>query len=80
MGAGNVAMDCARCATRLGMKATIVYRRRLQDSPARKEEVDHAVEEGVEFATLHGPKEIVANCEGTGIKGLRCCVNQCENG
>lgn len=73
-------MDCARCATRLGAQVTVVYRRRLQDSPARQEEVEHAEEEGVHFATLNTPLEIVANCEANGIKGLRTQVNIFENG
>ena len=80
VGAGNVAMDCARCAKRLGADVTIVYRRRLQDSPARKEEVEHAKEEGINFATLNAPLEIVPNCENTGIKGMRTQVNIFEDG
>jgi glutamate synthase (NADPH/NADH) small chain len=73
-------MDCARCARRLGADVVVVYRRRLQDSPARKEEVDHAEEEGIHFATLNTPLEIVANCENTGIKGLRSQINMFIDG
>ena len=80
IGAGNVAMDCARCARRLGAEVVVVYRRRLQDSPARHEEVEHAQEEGINFATLNTPLEIVANCEQNGIKGLRTQINMFVDG
>ena len=59
-GGGNVAMDAARTALRLGAeKVTIVYRRSLEELPARKEEVEHAMEEGVEFLFLCAPVEIL---------------------
>ena len=59
VGGGNVAMDAARCALRLGAeKVTIVYRRSLEELPARKEEVEHAMEEGIEFALLCNPVKI----------------------
>ena len=53
VGGGNVAMDAARCAKRLGAENVyIVYRRSMNELPARKEEVEHAVEEGIIFKTL----------------------------
>ena len=60
VGGGNVAMDAARTALRLGAeKVYIVYRRSMEELPARKEEVEHAVEEGVEFRLLNNPVEIL---------------------
>lgn len=79
IGAGNVAMDCARCVCRMGVKACIMYRRRIQDSPALVREIAHAREEGTEFLTLCTPVEIVGNESCTGIKGVRGQVNEVEN-
>lgn len=60
VGGGNVAMDAARTALRLGAdKVSIVYRRSLEELPARKEEVEHAMEEGIEFLLLHNPVELL---------------------
>ena len=60
VGGGNVAMDAARSALRLGAeKVYIVYRRSMEELPARKEEVEHAVEEGIEFMLLNNPVEIL---------------------
>ncbi|MBO5937981.1 MAG: NADPH-dependent glutamate synthase [Clostridia bacterium] len=60
VGGGNVAMDAARTALRLGAeKVYIVYRRSLEELPARREEVEHAMEEGIEFLLLHNPVEIL---------------------
>ena len=60
VGGGNVAMDAARTALRLGAeKVYIVYRRSLDELPARKEEVEHAMEEGIEFKLLNNPVEIL---------------------
>ena len=60
VGGGNVAMDAARTALRLGAeKVYIVYRRSMEELPARKEEVEHAMEEGIEFLLLHNPLEIL---------------------
>ncbi|MBQ9328732.1 MAG: NADPH-dependent glutamate synthase [Solobacterium sp.] len=60
VGGGNVAMDAARTALRLGAeKVYIVYRRSMEELPARKEEVEHAQEEGIEFLLLHNPTEIL---------------------
>ena len=60
VGGGNVAMDAARTALRMGAeKVYIVYRRSLEELPARKEEVEHAMEEGIEFRLLNNPKKII---------------------
>lgn len=62
VGGGNVAMDAARTALRLGAeKVYIVYRRSLEELPARKEEVEHAMEEGIEFLLLNNPVEILGH-------------------
>ena len=59
VGGGNVAMDAARTALRLGSKVSIVYRRSMEELPARREEVEHAMEEGIEFLVLNNPVEIL---------------------
>lgn len=60
VGGGNVAMDAARTALRLGAeKVYIIYRRSMEELPARKEEVEHAIEEGIEFKLLNNPVEIL---------------------
>ena len=72
VGGGNVAMDAARCALRLGAeKVYIVYRRGMEELPARKEEVEHAEEEGIIFKTLTNPTEIVGDATGT-VCGMKC--------
>ena len=71
VGGGNVAMDAARCAKRLGAEVSIVYRRGMEELPARKEEVEHAGEEGILFRTLCNPVEILAN-ENDDVTGIRC--------
>ncbi len=70
VGGGNVAMDAARCARRLGAEVTVVYRRGMEELPARKEEVEHALEEGIRFMTLCSPVEILT--EGDATAGVRC--------
>ncbi len=70
IGGGNVAMDAARCARRLGAEVTVVYRRGMEELPARKEEVEHALEEGIEFRTLCSPVAILT--EGEVTSGIRC--------
>ena len=55
VGGGNVAMDAARCSKRLGADVYVVYRRGMEELPARHEEVEHAIEEGVIFKTLNNP-------------------------
>ena len=72
VGGGNVAMDAARCAKRLGAENVyIVYRRGMQELPARKEEVEHAMEEGIIFKTLTNPVEVLGNEDGE-VCGMRC--------
>ncbi len=74
IGGGNVAMDAARCAKRLGAgKVYIVYRRSEAEMPARLEEVHHAKEEGIEFRLLEAPVEILGDERGnvTGMKDVR---------
>ena len=81
VGGGNVAMDAARTALRLGAeKVYIVYRRSMEELPARKEEVEHAMEEGIEFRLLTNPTEILGyfNCDDRlderngSVIGIRC--------
>ncbi len=72
VGGGNVAMDAARCALRLGAeKVSIVYRRGEEELPARKEEIEHAKEEGVNFSLLCNPIEFVGDENGKVI-GAKC--------
>jgi glutamate synthase (NADPH/NADH) small chain len=72
LGGGNVAMDSARTAIRLGAeKVTIVYRRALEQMPARAAEVHHAKEEKIEFKMLSNPVEIYGNDEGW-VTGMKC--------
>ena len=71
VGGGNVAMDAARCAKRLGAEVSIVYRRGMEELPARKEEVEHAEEEGIIFRTLCNPVGILAN-ENDDVTAIRC--------
>lgn len=71
VGGGNVAMDAARTALRLGAEVHIVYRRSESELPARVEEVHHAKEEGVIFDLLTNPVEIVANEKGW-VSGMKC--------
>ncbi|MBQ7108510.1 MAG: NADPH-dependent glutamate synthase [Clostridia bacterium] len=71
VGGGNVAMDAARCAKRLGAdEVYIVYRRSMNELPARVEEVEHAEEEGIIFKTLVNPTEIIGDENGY-VKGLK---------
>ena len=71
VGAGNVAMDSARTAVRMGANVKLVYRRGREEMPARKEEINHAEEEGVEFLLLANPVEIVGDEQGNVCK-VRC--------
>lgn len=81
VGGGNVAMDAARTALRLGAeKVYIVYRRSLEELPARKEEVEHAMEEGIDFRLLNNPVEILGyqnpddprDPKNGFVRGMRC--------
>ena len=71
VGGGNVAMDAARTAKRLGAETTVIYRRGEEELPARREEVVHAKEEGVNFEFLINPVEIIADENGW-VKGVKC--------
>ena len=72
VGGGNVAMDAARCALRMGAETVyIVYRRGMSELPARAEEVEHAQEEGIVFKTLTNPVEILGDEQGA-VRGIRC--------
>ena len=71
VGGGNVAMDAARCARRLGAEVHIVYRRSLEELPARKEEVEHAMEEGIIFDLLCNPVAVLGNEDGW-VTGVEC--------
>lgn len=70
VGAGNVAMDAARTALRLGNEVTLVYRRSRAEMPARAEEIEHAEQEGVKFDLLVNPVEILGDENGN-VKGAR---------
>ena len=83
IGGGNVAMDAARTALRLGAEVHVVYRRSMEELPARREEVEHAMEEGVKFDLLRNPVEILGyedpddrrnpkNGFVTGLKVIKC--------
>lgn len=71
VGGGNVAMDAARSAKRLGAEVHIVYRRSLEELPARKEEVEHAMEEGIIFDLLCNPVKVLGDDSGW-INGMEC--------
>ena len=72
VGGGNVAMDAARSAKRMGAdEVYIVYRRGMEELPARKEEVEHAEEEGIIFKTLTNPVEVLGNDAGE-VCGMKC--------
>lgn len=71
IGGGNVAMDAARTAKRLGSEVTVIYRREEADMPARREEVHHAKEEGIVFSFLTNPTEFLGDEQGN-IRGMRC--------
>ena len=72
VGGGNVAMDAARCAKRLGAdEVYIIYRRSMAELPARKEEVEHAIEEGIIFKTLTNPIEVLGDDQAN-VTGISC--------
>ncbi|MBI4188418.1 MAG: NADPH-dependent glutamate synthase [Chloroflexi bacterium] len=72
IGAGNVAMDSARCALRLGAEqVSIIYRRSKEEMPARREEVENAEEEGIQFRFLTNPKRFLGN-EQNRVVGMEC--------
>ena len=71
VGGGNVAMDAARCSKRLGADVYVVYRRGMEELPARKEEVEHAIEEGIIFKTLNNPIQINGDSEDC-VSSMTC--------
>jgi glutamate synthase (NADPH/NADH) small chain len=72
VGAGNTAMDACRVSLRMGAESvTCVYRRSRRESPARVEELEHAIEEGIQFLWLTAPVEIVGDSSGW-VTGMRC--------
>ena len=72
VGGGNVAMDAARCAMRMGAdKVYIIYRRSMEEIPARAEEIHHAIEEGVDFQLLRNPVQIIGDKDGH-VTGIEC--------
>lgn len=76
IGAGNVAMDSARCAKRLGAEeVVIVYRRTEEEMPARKAEIEHAKEEGIKFELLTSPLKIFGTDDGW-VKSMECKRNK----
>ena len=71
VGGGNVAMDAARCAKRMGAKVYVVYRRDEEAMPARREEIHHAKEEGIEFLFLNNPVKILDDGHGK-VRAMEC--------
>ncbi len=72
VGGGNVAMDAARCAKRMGAEHVyIIYRRSMDEIPARREEIEHAIEEGIEFRLLNNPVKIIGD-EDNRVCGIEC--------
>ena len=71
VGGGNVAMDAARCARRFGAEVSIIYRRSMDELPARREEVEHAIEEGIIFRLLSNPTAILGD-DKKNVTGIRC--------
>ena len=82
VGGGNVAMDAARTALRLGAEVHIIYRRSLEELPARVEEVHHAKEEGIIFDLLTNPVEVISDDDGwvTGIKCIKMELGEPDEG
>ena len=78
VGGGNVAMDSARVARRLGAKVSLIYRRREEDLPARQEEVKNAIEEGVEFICCANPTRILGGPEVQGVECTRMDMCECD--
>ncbi|HSB70527.1 MAG TPA: NADPH-dependent glutamate synthase [Candidatus Methylomirabilis sp.] len=72
IGAGNTAMDCARCALRIGAEqVSVIYRRGQKESPARAEELHHAMQEGIEFHWLTNPVRLLGGADGW-VSGMEC--------
>jgi glutamate synthase (NADPH/NADH) small chain len=71
VGGGNVAMDAARCAKRMGADVHVIYRRSRKEMPARAEEIEHAEEEGINFHLLNNPVRVIGD-ENNYVKQLEC--------
>ena len=72
VGGGNVAMDAARCAKRMGAENVyVIYRRSMEELPARREEVHHAIDEGIEFKLLNNPTQILGDENGY-VRAIEC--------
>ena len=81
IGGGNVAMDAARCAMRMGAeKVYIIYRRSMDEIPARREEIHHAIQEGVDFKLLRNPVQIVGDDKGhvTGVEVIKMQLGEAD--
>ncbi len=81
IGGGNVAMDASRCALRMGAeKVYIIYRRSMDEIPARREEIHHAIEEGVDFQLLRNPVRIVGGSDGhvTGVEVVKMELGEAD--
>lgn len=78
VGGGNVAMDAARVARRLGAEVTVVYRRGKEEMPARRDEIHHAELEGIKFAFLTNPTEIIGKNEVEGMKCIRMQLGEAD--
>ena len=78
IGAGNVAMDAARCAARLGAEVQVLYRRSEAEMPARREEVRHAREEGISFRFLTQPAAFLGESRVHAVRCLRCELGEAD--
>jgi len=78
IGGGNVAMDSARWAKRLGSNVTVVYRRSEEEMPAREEEIANAKEEGIQFVLLTNPTQIVGNDKVEGIECIQMMLSDAD--
>ncbi|MFH2028468.1 MAG: NADPH-dependent glutamate synthase [Nanoarchaeota archaeon] len=79
VGAGNVAIDAARCARRLGSEVTIVYRRSFEEMPARIEEINHAKEEGIKFLMLTNPAKILGEKKVEGMECIQMMLGEADD-
>jgi glutamate synthase (NADPH/NADH) small chain len=78
VGGGNVAMDSARSAKRLGSEVTVVYRRSLEEMPAREEEIKHAQEEGIHFMMLTNPVKVLGDEKVEGIECMQMMLGNAD--
>jgi NADPH-dependent glutamate synthase beta subunit-like oxidoreductase len=78
VGCGNVAIDAARSAKRLGSEVIIIYRRTIVEAPARQEEIKHAQEEGIHFMFLTSPKRILGEGKVEGVELIQMMLEEDE--